>query len=393
MKSVKNIIFLSIVAGVILAQIFYIFFFQKNMIRQIRDLQSQSELKQIELLGREKTLQELPVFKEELRKANVKKNAFKYRIPASTQSVKAFIEFIRLIESNPFSETKIEKLNETEYTSELGIFTEKSYRLNYIASYDATRQFIQNLNESYQLINVSSFKVDNSPQKNNTPRVLRMRYGNDIYKMVATQVEFSMFMRMEDDPQDETYTTLFNILNHPEEAFLNREGMEEADDLAQGGEEQTERGPVGAGSQRSEEVMEATFTLELWDALVSGDNYSFVGPGQNDTLYTGLKSSKNTYITLHVRNDGYSVVLEDEDGKVRQNSTFIRMNEPALKIISHILKIQETMPDVHIYIYNDSSQLVTVSLKGSLLDKIHVYNESEEKVLPGQTKGKVKFTS
>jgi hypothetical protein len=130
----------------------------------------------------------------------------------------------------------------------------------------------------------------------------------------------------------------------------------------------------------------------LWDVLASGDNYSFVGPGEADTVYTGLKSSKNTYITLNIREDGYNVVMEDEQGNVKQNGALVPIDEPSLSIESDIVKIQETMPEIHIYIKNYTEDMMDITLKGSLLETIHIYNEFDEEVRPGQTKGKVKLT-
>ncbi|MDF2878750.1 MAG: hypothetical protein K0S30_1846 [Clostridia bacterium] len=68
------------------------------------------------------------------------------------------------------------------------------------------------------------------------------------------------------------------------------------------------------------------------------------------------------------------------------------IDEPSLSIESDIVKIQETMPEIHIYIKNYTEDMMDITLKGSLLETIHIYNEFDEEVRPGQTKGKVKLT-
>ncbi len=388
MRSFKNSIFIGIGVLIILAQIVYVLSIRKDIITQILDIQSQSALKYAELAAQEKHLKDLPNLQKEIAQINARKNAAKKSMPTTTSAAKEFIEFIRLMESNQFIDMKVEKLEESAYQNEAGHFLEKKYKLTYTSTYQETRAFIQNLNQSYQLINIASFKIDNSPQRDQDNKMLLMRYGSDRKKVVASTVEFSMFMLVGEPIEDEVYTTNFKGLNNIEEAFLNTDVT--YDELIQEDTQQEEQTPMQSSSPKP--LTDSTFRLELWDVLASGDNYSFVGPGPIDTVYTGLKSSKSTFITLNLREDGYDISLEDEQGKVKQNGVLIPIKNPSLNISSDIAKIQETMPEIHIYINNTTKDIINVRLKGSLLETIHIYNEFEEKVLPGQTKGKVKLT-
>ncbi len=388
MRSLKNSIFIGIGVLIILAQIIYVLSIHKDITAQILDLQSQSALKYAEVAAQEKHLKNLPNLQRELAQINARKNAAKNSMPTTTSSAKEFIAFIRLMESNQFVDMKVEKLEESSYQNEAGHFLEKKYKLTYTSTYQETRSFIQNLNQSYQLINIASFKIDNSPQRDQDNKMLLMRYGNEMKKVVASTVEFSMFMLVGEFIEDEVYTTNFKGFNNVEDAFLNTDIT--YDELIQEDVQQEEPRPMESSAPKP--MSHSTFKLELWDVLASGDNYSFVGPGPIDTVYTGLKSSQSTFITLNVRDEGYDITLEDELGKIKQNGVLMSIKNPSLSISSNIVKIQETMPDIHIYINNTTKDIINVRLEGSLSETIHIYNEFEEEVLPGQTKGKVKLT-
>ncbi len=388
MRSLKNSIFIGIGVLIILAQIIYVLSIHKDITAQILDLQSQSALKYAEVAAQEKHLKNLPNLQRELAQINARKNAAKNSMPTTTSSAKEFIAFIRLMESNQFVDMKVEKLEESSYQNEAGHFLEKKYKLTYTSTYQETRSFIQNLNQSYQLINIASFKIDNSPQRDQDNKMLLMRYGNEMKKVVASTVEFSMFMLVGEFIEDEVYTTNFKGFNNVEDAFLNTDIT--YDELIQEDVQQEEPRPMESSAPKP--MSHSTFKLELWDVLASGDNYSFVGPGPIDTVYTGLKSSQNTFITLNIRDEGYDITLEDELGKIKQNGVLMSIKNPSLSISSDIAKIQETMPNIHIYINNTTKDIMNVRLKGSLLETIHIYNEFEEEVLSGQTKGKVKLT-
>ncbi len=388
MRSFKNSIFIGIGVLIILAQIVYVFSIHKDIIAKILDLQGQSALKYAELAAQEKYLKDLPNLQKEIAQINARKNAAKNSIPTTTSAAKEFIEFIRIMESNQFVDMKVEKLDESAYQNEAGHFLEKKYKLTYTSTYQETRAFIQNLNQSYQLINIASFKVDNSPQQDKDNKMLLMRYGSERKKVVASTVEFSMFMLVGERMEDEVYTTNFKGLNNAEDAFFDTDIT--YDELIQEDVQQEEQKLMESSVPKP--LANSTFKLELWDVLASGDNYSFVGPGPIDTVYTGLKSSQSTFITLNIREDGYDISLEDELGKVKQNGVLMPMKNPSLSISSNIAKIQEKMPDIHIYVNNTTQDIINVRLKGSLLETIHIYNEFNEEILPGQTKGKVKLT-
>lgn len=385
MRSAKNIIFIGISVLILLAQLVYVFTIRKTTIAEILDLQSQSAVEYAQLAIQEKNLRQLPTLKTQLEQVNAQKNAAMNKVPTIRSAAKELIELSRLMMSNQAADLKMEKLEEIATETELGVFLEKKYRITYTSTYEETKALIQNLNNSYQLLNISSFSVNNSPQQQQDNLEMLLRYGNRMKQVVASTIEFSMFMLRGEEVQDEIYTTTFMGLQNTEDAFSNTDTISE--------EEHTE--PVETKEETVQtltpEQGASTFKLDLWDVLASGDNYSFVGPGEADTVYTGLKSSKNTYITLNIREDGYNVVMEDEQGNIKQNGALVPIDKPTLSIDSDIVKIQETMPEIHIYIKNYTEDMMNVTLKGSLLETIHIYNEFEEEVRPGQTKGKVKL--
>lgn len=391
MKSIKNIIFISIGVILLLAQIIYVFTFRKDMMNEIRGIQDDNGLAYAELLIQEKQLQDLPSLKKQSSETQTQKNAMKDKIPTTLSAARELAALLRIVQTHGFTDINIEALEQVNHNKEMGNFLEKKYKLKYTATYDETRQFIEALNASYQLINITSCKIDNSPQTKKEDITLWLKYAGEMNKVVTTQIEFSMIMLKEISTEDELYMSIFTSLHQGENVFFNTDSIEQIPiplDTQDTGQNQI---PSQTGTQTST-AQQSMFKLDLWDVLASGDNYSFVGPGPTDTIYTGLKSSKNTYITLNIREEGYDIAIEDEAGNVKQNGALIPIKTPHLSIQSNIVKIQENMPDVRIYIKNHTKDTINVQLKGSLLDKIHIYNELEQQVLPGQTKGKVKLT-
>ncbi|MDF2878749.1 MAG: hypothetical protein K0S30_1845, partial [Clostridia bacterium] len=126
-------------------------------------------------------------------------------------------------------------------------------------------------------------------QQDQENRELLMRYGEHMQQVVSSTIEFSMFMLNGGVVQDEIYTTTFTGLQNSENTFLNTDNTGEEVTIESRDEE-----PGEESSQPSTTQQQTTslFKLDLWDVLASGDNYSFVGPGEADTVYTGLKSSK-----------------------------------------------------------------------------------------------------
>lgn len=137
---------------------------------------------------------------------------------------------------------------------------------------------------------------------------------------------------------------------------------------------------------------DSQFLISIGDILSSGDTYKLSGPGEDDTRYVGIISDTNATMTLSVYDDHYELSVEDEKDQVEQTTIYIPIKTPTLRIISTMREVQTVMPNVHINVYNYSSDNMKISIEGTLLDNIHIFNEKGQEVAKGQTKGKISLT-
>lgn len=381
LRSSKNMIFFAIIIFILGIQLFYIMNIRTQLVREVLDIQSQSQLKQAELITQERQLKRLPQIKKELEQVNAEKNGVIEIIPTQISVVREFIELVRLMEANGFREIKIQQVEQIVHEEEKTSIIESRYRVTYTSTYTESKNFISNLNNSYQLINISSLNMDNAPQ---TAGENLNDYGDQLKQVISSTIEFTLFA-VEGQSQEEIYTPHATISNNTYNPFGKRSNITPQD-------VEPSSNQLSEPSDLSITKADA-FNLNIWDELVSGDNYTFASPGPVDRLYTGLSSGDNVYVTLTLREDGYDVVMEDDVGRISQNSALLTLSDPSLHIDSSMKKIKEDMPHIKIYIKNYTTSEINVSLTGSLLENIFIYNEYDEPVLPGQTKGSVKLTS
>jgi len=394
MKSLKNIFFIIAVVLVVCIQLFYVLTKGQDLKNQIIANEDQMATTQREIDALNIKLETLPQTKEELNKINEEKTAVLNTIPTSTSVTKEFVQIGNIMMLNNFFKVNLENSEIIEHQDEIGNIKEKKYTLSFVSTFTASKKFIEDLNASYEIINIQNCSMDNAIQTSEEANLIRLWYGDKANELVTTKIDFSIFARPNDTVTDEIYEPEFNLIRNTEGAFLNRDKL--TNDTENNTADPNVILPVSVPVQNQDtgNIADSTgkFRLDISDVLTSGDTYKFLGPGNDDNSYSGLLSSTDTYVTVTIKDDSYSVVLEDENGKIKQNSVLMPLKDLNFTIYSQMRQLEDVMPKVKVYIRNYTSEPINVTLNGTLLENIHIYNEFDEEVQKGQTKGKVKLT-
>ncbi len=398
MSLTKNKIIGIIAVLVIALQIAYLFTVYSNQLKNISDLDASINSKQKEINVLKQKLENLPQLEEKLLKTRLEKNALIAQIPSSSSTAKDFSNIMDIAQANGLSKMEVTSEEPTvDELSELQI-KQKRYTLSYLSSYGQSEGFIRNLNRSYQTVQLSQISIDNGPQ-GNQQEMQGTTYNGNGKDFVRTELTFVMYTNPTKSDVNEIYDAGFSIITNTDEPFYKLQ--ENQDGVPQAGTPGTPETGVGTGETVQPDLTmpstsglgPALFTVNLADALTSGDNFQFSGPGPSGSVYAGMKSSKEGFMTITVREDSYDVVIEDSTGKISQNSAIIRLGDLSLQINAMITRISENMPNVHIYVNNYTSRNISVRLAGHGREFVKIYNSLGQQVLPGQTSGKVSLVS
>lgn len=392
MNLTKNKIIGIIAILIIALQVAYLFTVYKDQLNTVNELNVSINKKQKEIEELKQKLQKLPQLEDQLEKTKLQKNALIAQIPSSSSSAKDYSNIMDIAQANNLSKLEIE----TEETTidEMGEFTikEKMYKLTFLSSYAQSENFIRNLNRSYQTVQLKDLLIDNKVQEEKEA-MLGTTYKGNGKDFVRTELTFVMFTNP-DKSDKELYDSGFNIITNTNEPF-DRLKDDQSSMPQDASGLPTENPEVGETAQpvrtrpATSNFGRAVFTLNLADILTSGDNFQFSGPGPNGNIYAGMRSSKEAFITLTIREDSYDIVIEDATGKVAQNSAIVRIDDLKMQINSAIANIDQNMPNIHVYVNNYTTRDIPVRLVGRGTGFVKIYNSLGQQVLPGQTLGKV----
>ncbi len=394
MSLTKNKIIAIIAVLVIALQVAYIFTVYNDQVKTINDLDTNISKKEQEIKELQRKLQDLPNLEAELEKTKLERNALIAQIPSSYSSAKDFSNIIDIAQANGLNKLTVK--SQEANLEQLGDYDikQKRYTLTYYSSYQQSENFIRNLNRSYQTIQLDKMVLDNQPQVQ-SDEVLELLYKGDQKDLIRTELTLVMFTNPTRPPKEEIYDSGFSIIKNNIEPFYNY------DQLKDGTTQPADSGSPETGTTTGDTVQPdltrpatsgygpALFTMNIADILTSGDNLQFSGPGPNGSVYAGMRTSKEAFITFTIREDSYDVVIEDTTGKIAQNNAFVRANDLSMQIYSAISKISADMPTIHVYVNNYTNRNITVRLTGYGTEYVKIYNSLGQQVLPGQTSGKV----
>lgn len=384
MKSIKNIFFATIVVLIFVAQIAYLLTVYKDDKTVIAN--SKQEINSIErrITQLEERVKMLPETQKELELVTAKKMAMLNTIPTFVASGKEGSDLFRYMGLKDFMDQGIKIVDDEADTSMDDLILKSKYELTFVGRYKDVRDFVDSLNASYQIINVQEFVLDNAIQEKEGEEALpyKNHFGVDFDQIVTATLKLTMYTRINENKVDEIYQPGFDGRIAVEDNFkrAKKSGQEVSPSVGQS--------EPNVEPQQSDRVTASdVFVLNVGDIFTSGDTYKLRGPGTGG--YVGLISQVNTHVSIVIRDDGYEMSIEDENGNVKQTSVDMPITNPGLNIISSMRPLDQVMPNVHVYVYNYTQNVMEVKLSGSLVDNIHVFNESDQQVRVGQTKGNI----
>ena len=388
MKSIKNVIFVIIIAIVLFAQAAYLLTVFKD--DKARIASSKDEISSIErrISQLEERVKMLPETQKELDLVTAKKMAMLNTVPTFVANGKEGSDLFRYMGLKDFMDASL-KIEDDESSSETDELILKSkYELSFVGRYKDVRDFVDSLNASYQIINVQELDIDNTIQEKEGEEVLpyKNHFGAEFDQVVTAKLKLTMYTRRDEIAVDEIYQPDLDGRVTIENNFKRAKKIGEGVSPSVSQEE-----PI---TTPEPERVTATdvFTLIIGDILTSGDTYKLSGPGAGGESYVGLISQVNTHISIVVRDDGYEMSIEDEEGNVKQTSVNTNISNPGLNIVSTMRATDIVMPNVHVYVYNYTSNVMDVKVYGNLLENIHVFNELDQQVRVGQTKGNIRVS-
>lgn len=313
-----------------------------------------------------------------------KEAALQSSIPEEDTMVLQMYTLNQYMKLNGLYQFKITDEGREVYKGDVGNIIKQYYILDFISSYDEAKTFIRNLNNAREMITIQNVMLTNQVQEINDKdemKVLQEHFGKDLSEVVQTQLRLVMYTQEGKTEKDRSET---QGVIHNEAPFTNvyNKDMNEKSDR------------VDESIEVSQEIFDEEsgrdiFEITLVDLFTSGETYKLSGPGEK---HAGLISKENIYMTLKIDQVGYSIKIEDEKGNVKQDSCTIQVKKPILYLESTMRQIQEVMPQIYIYIYNDLEEDLEVKLNGSLLENVHIYNEFEEELSKGESKGSIKIS-
>ncbi len=392
MKSTKNIIFVIVIALVIIAQFYYGFTTYRDDCEAIAVNKEQIAEAQRKIDDLEAKLLKHEESKQQLKRLEIEKTALLEMIPnqtAYTQFLSHFYDYLCLID---FDEMLIKQNPATVINNGMGQIYKREYEIQYISTYTESKKMMEHINSMYQASNISKYTFDSSVQQGEGEKIeaYKARYGNGFYELGRTSFTFSVFYRAEDGILDEIYQPNISAQVNSTEPFRNDKLVS---GTAEGTDDMTLPGQTPVATPSNLPVVNgSSFDLNIGDILISGDIYKLSGPGEGVGRYVGLSSSSNVSATIVVYDDHYELSLEDDKGQVEQCSVYTTITNPTLRIISNMRQLEAVMPNVHVYVYNYTDKIMPVKLVGSLTENIHIFNEHDQHVTQGETKGNISLT-
>ena len=378
-KDNKKLFILILVLILIGGGAYYFTAILSSQLETLSSLREENTVKENELKNLQDQLKRLPEKQDQLKEMQMEINSLNNQIPSYQASVMMMMEIMQYMDIYNFEDTQVKMGEPLPSEDEGDSYFTIPVTINYTTTYDNTIQFVEELNRSPQLLTVESLAIDNGVQEKEA-KGLSQVIPDD---WVEAQVILSLYYKEQDETIE--YPNYMEFFNREENVFLRSEVDEKS----------TPSKSLGvAEQQKNERAKEDTlFDLNLADIFRSGDNYSFSAYSLNqDPVYLGLTSGVDTKISLTIRDNSYTCLIEDVDGKKSEKKVDIRVKNPSISITSQIQKVMEDMPVVRIYVYNYTQNVVDVKMRGSELQNILIYNENGALVPEGKQVGKVALT-
>lgn len=378
----KNAAKIALTTAIIVGQVAYLLTVRQSTIDKIAELTDIKYEMATVLKAQENRLYNISDLRYELEMTKSQTASLINIIPNATSTINEFLDLMNFMDLHNFKNVEVVQVGTVDHVTALTSVVEKQYTVSYVAPYSDSKAFISNLNQSSQLVAIKGCTIDTAPQNDALLAENLQEYGSKRKEIVQTNLNISLYMVAGDTSTQEPYNHSFFGVSDPDNVFFVKEGINAFEILEEETKnyqsiEQGKTTPEGSTPVVDEvdNSYDTYFALELWDVLASGDNYSLVSPGSVDSVYTGMRTSKDMVINLSVTDNGYIVSMKDATGVTKSNTIAFDVKKPMLNIVSNMVQVQAIMPTTKIYISNKSSDTLKISLKGSLLDTISIYTE------------------
>ena len=350
-------------------------------IETLASLKEENKIKTQELMFLEKQFKMIDQTKKELIDINMQTKALEQQIPTYDVSIVMLAEVIQYTDIYNYNQRTVAMGTELEQTEEQ---KEKGYKtipvtIKYTTTYEDSAKFLEMLNRSYHMITIASYSIDNTIQKENESED-KIAVSTD-----TVQTELVLHMHYKEGGEGMADPNFMEYLGKEENIFERPLEIKEI--------EQNLNTDVSASDSPVKVDPKTVFNIHLADILRSGDNYSVSGYTPNqDPVYVGLTSSKDTKIALTIKEDSYTCLIEDSEGNKSEKRIDVKIENPSVNITSQIQNVMELMPTASIYIRNYTSDVINVNLRGTSLENVLIYNENNKLVEPGTQSGKIIVT-
>lgn len=386
MKNIKMLIILLVTVIFVGGQIYYFKGIHPIKVSEFENTTTEVNNKERQLNKLTDQLANIEEAKKEVDNKTLALEGMKAKLPPYTMAATQLLDMSRLMDSSNFRNIHITCHDSTPTTIGESPLASVPYTIKYIAPYEASKNFVENIRSAYQFVTISSMDINNAPQESEEDRAL---FDGELQKqLVETTLEISLLFDQALS-KEELYHPALNMLKNPSGAFQNLKKTEQG--------EKSEAPSVNNTSSAQNQIHDeavaknANFILDIYDILRSGDTYRFQGPSSssNNGEYVGLVSSEDVYINLNISNNGYSINLSDDESTKENGGSDMKITKPGMIITSEAKQIQEEMPQIHITIKNTNKDTMPIILQGTLLENIHIYDASGHELSSGETSGKI----
>ncbi|NLI89512.1 MAG: type 4a pilus biogenesis protein PilO [Epulopiscium sp.] len=392
-KDNSKILGFLLVALVIVGGFFYYNLVLTPQLETLQELEDDNEIKGEELALLQQEYQNLDQRKLELKDIRMQTKSMEEKVPTYEVAVIMMAEVMQYMDIYNFNDRHVHvgaALDKREDESDE--YETIPVSIEYTSTYEDTVKFLEMVNRSFQMITIDTFSIDNAIQDQDlsSDDGPQFRVSKDT---VETQVVLHMHCRP--DGESEVYPNFMEYLEKEENIFerpleIDFEVVGDMED-----DQTQEEIPHGTadGSSRTQMEQRTRFNIHLADILRSGDNYSFSAYSPNqDPVYVGLASSRDTKLVITIRENGYTCVIEDSEGNKSEKTVDTNVMKPTVNITSQIQKVMEVMPTVSVHIHNYTPGIINVNMRGTSLENVLIYNENNELVVPGTQSGKIAVT-
>lgn len=379
MKIAKSILYGGILVGVFLLEGCYLLTAYQEKKFQIQTCTQENESinHRLEILeSRLATHQESQLT---LSRLEHEEAALLKRIPEEAYTSESMYMVLSFFKATPCIELQLKPIDDQWIEDLLEPVYTQAYEISFISTYTDSKNILEQLNRMYQVANVESFQFNTEVQFKEGERYEAYHgyFGEAIEEVGQTKLQLRLFYRSK-GADTAAYYFSEDVMRRSVTPFK-----------APAVENKTIEKVSSEKAIVSDLQSDAQFIINIGDELTAGDTYKLSGPGEDQSHYIGLTSSRDIELGVEVYERFYKLWIKDQEGNIKESTVEQAIKKPQLSIISARRALREVIPHVKITLINETQEAMKVELKGNLLEQIHLYDRSGEELSKGTSKEKI----